>query len=575
MGIPQEHGSCCDSQAILPAYRERSPTNVEYCEFITAFTSSTACQNQQDAEVFSVRCPRDTIAGVASGAKTLTKSVVAGSMVLASAPFEGARSGGVPGALCGLVHGVTTAALFSSAGVVVGTVQCVRGFVNTPTAIAESFRGRLWDNEKREWADPQNDDVSQARRQAGTTNHNGWDSSHCGYELRGDSNASSSCTVDDEPNLSCQTVQRHNRGFYQILQVSPVASFTELRRAYYRESRKCHPDKVGTSPEAVGQFQQLSEAYKVLSSPEMRRIYDSGGEEALERISATLDLGALYSLVLNNSQWEPYIGQLALSRILSNRFMECSDNNFLEQIISVWYAEDPSPGQWQTQREIQCAAVLIDKLLKEDFGNDIHVEAGNLACASFAPGVLAALARIYDTEATIFLGALSLLDLRREFAEACRRVRLWRCQAQAAIAGLRAALALHELEREQGQEELNECCNDRSTSRPTQPAATSLCIENDSVQAQIPLLVQALWHLTLLDIESTAQHVCSRILHDGNVSVAERVKRAQSLHHMAGAFRQAANARGLVVAATPADDDAYLLACVRDAVARFAGGQRV
>merc|ERR1712224_19264 len=96
----------------------------------------------------------------------------------------------------------------------------------------------------------------------------------------------------------------------------PAATSTEIRRAYYRESRRCHPDKVGSDRDMVAKFQQLSEAYKILRSPELRRAYDRGGSDEVARMATTVDLGELYSKILSSEQWEPFVGRFALAQIL-------------------------------------------------------------------------------------------------------------------------------------------------------------------------------------------------------------------------------------------------------------------
>ena len=37
--------------------------------------------------------------------------------------------------------------------------------------------------------------------------------------------------------------------YYQILNVDARAGFAELKRAYYRQAKRCHPDLFGNSPE--------------------------------------------------------------------------------------------------------------------------------------------------------------------------------------------------------------------------------------------------------------------------------------------------------------------------------------
>jgi len=74
-----------------------------------------------------------------------------------------------------------------------------------------------------------------------------------------------------------------NETYYKLLGVEKNASPGELKKAYYKAARDCHPDKHNNDPEKMKQFQELSHAYEVLSDPEKKEIYDRYGEEGVKQ----------------------------------------------------------------------------------------------------------------------------------------------------------------------------------------------------------------------------------------------------------------------------------------------------
>lgn len=63
---------------------------------------------------------------------------------------------------------------------------------------------------------------------------------------------------------------------YRILGVSPKATQTEIKDAYYNLTMKFHPDRNEGSPEAAIKFREVTEAYEVLGNYFMRKRYDKG-----------------------------------------------------------------------------------------------------------------------------------------------------------------------------------------------------------------------------------------------------------------------------------------------------------
>lgn len=78
------------------------------------------------------------------------------------------------------------------------------------------------------------------------------------------------------------------RDYYEMLGISPNASSEDIKKAYRRLAVKYHPDKNrDNSKEAEEKFKEVSEAYKILSDGEKRKIYDQYGHAGLQA-----DLGA-------------------------------------------------------------------------------------------------------------------------------------------------------------------------------------------------------------------------------------------------------------------------------------------
>ncbi|XP_039017971.1 dnaJ homolog subfamily C member 7 homolog isoform X2 [Hibiscus syriacus] len=68
--------------------------------------------------------------------------------------------------------------------------------------------------------------------------------------------------------------------YYNVLGVGIDASIQDIKRAYRKLAMQWHPDKWTSTPsrlsEAKRKFQQIQEAYSVLSDQRKRTLYDAG-----------------------------------------------------------------------------------------------------------------------------------------------------------------------------------------------------------------------------------------------------------------------------------------------------------
>lgn len=81
------------------------------------------------------------------------------------------------------------------------------------------------------------------------------------------------------------------RDYYEILEVPRTATEYDIKRSFRKLAIKMHPDKNVDDEDAAKKFQELRQAFEVLSDPKKRKLYDEGGEERVKKMSEGFSSG--------------------------------------------------------------------------------------------------------------------------------------------------------------------------------------------------------------------------------------------------------------------------------------------
>lgn len=72
------------------------------------------------------------------------------------------------------------------------------------------------------------------------------------------------------------------KDYYKLLGVPKDADDEAIKRAYKKLALKFHPDRNKDNANAKEKFQEIGEAFEVLSDKNKRAVYDQFGEEGLK-----------------------------------------------------------------------------------------------------------------------------------------------------------------------------------------------------------------------------------------------------------------------------------------------------
>jgi DnaJ family protein C protein 17 len=131
-----------------------------------------------------------------------------------------------------------------------------------------------------------------------------------------------------------------NQDFYALLDLSPSATDSEIRRGYRKTALKYHPDKIANpTPADIEKFHLLQIANDVLSDASIRQLYDNAREARLRKQREREQMGAAKRKMREDLEAAERAGAAAAA---GQRGMKRS-----------WASADDDDAEVKLQREIE------------------------------------------------------------------------------------------------------------------------------------------------------------------------------------------------------------------------------
>ncbi|KAI5951128.1 DJP1 [Candida jiufengensis] len=100
--------------------------------------------------------------------------------------------------------------------------------------------------------------------------------------------------------------------YYELLSIETTATSLEIKKAYRKQAIKLHPDKNPDDPLAAAKFQEVGQAYQVLSDDQLRAKYDKYGIQESIPKEGFEDPAEFFNMIFGGEAFKDWIGELSL-----------------------------------------------------------------------------------------------------------------------------------------------------------------------------------------------------------------------------------------------------------------------
>ncbi|CAO3595096.1 unnamed protein product [Absidia cylindrospora] len=324
--------------------------------------------------------------------------------------------------------------------------------------------------------------------------------------------------------------------YYDLLGIPVSATQDDIKKAYRKKAIRFHPDKNPNDPTAEDKFKKISEAYQILSDPQLRKRYNEFGEEnGVKPDGGFADPEEFFKQSFGGDRFVDIIGEISIGRdmrdALETQETEGSGGSGEDDTMT---AEEKAEKEAQkakseqeraevrTKRVDTLAEKLINKLSLytelpdaseasvQAFKSIVQLEAEELKSENYGVELLHAIGYTYLAKANQYLGKNVAFGLGGMFHSVKEKGYIF----SETVGTLRTALDLQSCFSELQKAEEKGLPEEERQKLEEEAAAKGL---------------QAIWRGSKLEVESVLRDVCDKVLADPTASRETRKQRAIGL----------------------------------------------